>query len=50
MSKHQCDYCCWYWSGRCDCPSVMRYSACESAKRKKHEADRLNNNEQSKDN
>ena len=21
---HQCDYCCWYYNGNCDCPYVMK--------------------------
>lgn len=34
MAKHQCDYCPWYYRG-CECPYVMRASACEKAKNKK---------------
>lgn len=31
---HQCDYCCWYNEryGNCDCPYVMKKSACDKAK------------------
>lgn len=34
---HQCDYCCWYNEryGNCDCPYVMKKSACDKAKRRK---------------
>ena len=28
---HQCDYCCWYYNGNCDCPYVMKKQACENA-------------------
>lgn len=28
---HQCDYCCWYYNGNCDCPYVMKKRACEKA-------------------
>lgn len=24
---HQCDYCCWYYNGNCDCPYVMKKQA-----------------------
>ena len=32
---HQCDYCCWYYNGNCDCPSVMKSRACEKALKEK---------------
>lgn len=28
---HQCDYCCWYYNGNCDCPAQMKESQCEKA-------------------
>lgn len=28
---HQCEYCCWYYNGNCDCPYVMKKQACENA-------------------
>lgn len=28
---HQCDYCCWYYNGSCDCPYVMKKRSCEKA-------------------
>lgn len=34
---HQCDYCCWYYSEArgCECPSAMKESACEKARKEK---------------
>lgn len=34
---HQCNYCCWYNEryGNCDCPYVMKKSACDKAKKRK---------------
>lgn len=32
MGKHQCDYCCWYSESKgCECPYIMRSSACKKA-------------------
>lgn len=28
---HQCDYCCWYYNGNCDCPTQMKKSQCKKA-------------------
>lgn len=38
---HQCDYCCWYNEryGNCDCPYVMKKSACDKAKKEKGRVD-----------
>lgn len=37
---HQCDYCCWYYSGNCDCPYVMKKQACENALKTKERNER----------
>jgi hypothetical protein len=38
---HQCDYCCWYNEryGNCDCPYVMKKSACDKAKKEKERSE-----------
>lgn len=38
---HQCDYCCWYYNGNCDCPYVMRRQACKNALKTKERNERL---------
>ena len=40
--KHQCDYCCWYYSDERGCEALlnMRDKACESARQKKEEAEK----------
>ena len=41
---HMCDYCCWYYAPRgCECPLVMKASACEKARKKKEDADKVLN-------
>lgn len=39
MNKHQCEYCIWYVSDErgCECPYIMRETACRKAKQEKHE-------------
>lgn len=37
---HQCDYCCWYYNGSCDCPHVMKKRACENALKTKERNER----------
>lgn len=37
---HQCDYCCWYYNGNCDCPYVMKKQACENALKTKERNER----------
>lgn len=45
MSKHQCDYCCWYTEERgCECPYVMRSTMCKKAIEAKDKADAGNSN------
>lgn len=38
---HQCNYCCWYNEryGNCDCPYVMKKSACDKAKKEKERSE-----------
>lgn len=46
MNKHQCEYCCWYSeSNGCECPYVMRRSACEKAIELKEKDDNKDNKE-----
>ena len=41
---HMCDYCCWYYApSDCECPWVMKESACEKARKKKEQADKVLN-------
>lgn len=43
---HQCNYCCWYNEryGNCDCPYVMKKSACDKAKKEKERSEKWNQN------
>lgn len=36
MGKHQCEYCCWYVEEiGCECPYIMKETACRKARDKK---------------
>ncbi len=46
---HMCDYCCWYYAPRgCECPWAMKASACEKARKKKEDADKVLNKKKRK--
>lgn len=46
MNKHQCDYCCWYYTEArgCECPYAMKSKMCKQAREAKEKEEAKDKN------